>query len=479
MVVASRIQGQLIAMRHKLALRLLASCAVLACARSAVAQEGPYANYLVGERSLGLAGAFVAVADDPSAIFHNPGGIATMTSSAAAGSLWTLLRGSRVIEDGYRTDLGNADLDQSAPLSLPVFVAGVIKFGPRQRDRVRPHALGAAIFTPYTREDRYVAQLTESETAVDRLEVRKQDRARWFGASYGLRLRPGLSFGLSGFLALTSMSHDEVEIRARQPAADGELGASYNRASTLNITAQHIVARLGSQIDLTHELGAGIMFQLPGFVLSEEADVEHLLTRVGPDPTRITLEHEDNLPANVPMPFELRMGVTVRKPEETLLTLDVSLFGPVGREGDPRPLVPDSPVPLGVFVPQETYRRAALRGALGFETLIGGRVPVRGGVFFERSSAPPVLARSEFFVRDHIDTVGFALSVGFRMVGYDLAVGSTAIFGWGEALGVRRDGDFGSIPTYEASDLHSAAVMVYVGGAKSAVRQLVQTLLED
>jgi len=461
-----------------LALLCCVLCTASAYPRTALAQEGPYANYLVGERSLGLAGAFVAVADDPSAIFHNPGGIATMTSSGAAGSLYTLLRGSRVIEDGYRTDLGNADLDQSAPLSLPAFLAGVVKFGKRQRDRVRPHALGAAIFTPYTRDDRYVAQITESETAVDRFEVRKADRARWFGLSYGLRLRPGWSVGVSGFYALTSLSHDEVEIRARQ-AADGALGASYNRASTLNVSAQHIVARLGTQIDLTRELGAGLMFQLPGFVLDQTADIEHLVTRVGPDPTNISLDEADDVPANVAIPFELRMGVTVRKPEETLLTLDVSLFGPVGRPGDPRPLVPESPVPLGVFVPRETYRRAALRGALGFETLVGGLMPIRGGVFFERSSAPPVLARSEFYARDHVDTVGLALSVGFRMAGYDLTVGSTALLGWGEAMALRRDADFGSVPSYEAAELHSTSIMIYVGGAKSAVRQLVQTLLEE
>jgi hypothetical protein len=456
---------------------LFALCLAAGWSRSSAAQEGPYANYLVGERSLGLAGAFVSVADDPSAIFHNPGGIATLTSSAAAGSLWTLLRGSHEIEDGYRTDLGRTDLEQSAPLSLPLFLAGVIKFGPRQRDRVRPHALGAAIMTPYTREDRYVGQLERGEQSVDRIEVRQQDRARWFGIAYGLRLRPGLCFGASGFYALTNLAHDEVEIRGRA-GADGDVGAGYSRSSTLGVSAHHILVRLGTQLVLTHELAAGMMVQLPGFALAQKADAETLLTRVGPDPTSIHLDHRDGLPANVALPIELRMGVTVRKPEETLLTLDVSLFGPVGNESDRRPLVKSDAVPLGVFVPEETYRRAALRGALGFETAVANMFPLRGGVFFERSSAPPVLARSDFYVRDHIDTVGAALSLGFRWGGYDLALGSTAVFGWGEALALRRDDDFGSAPRYEGTDVHMWSVMFYVGGAKSAVKQLVQTLLE-
>ena len=454
-------------------------CVVSTWTGSAAAQEGPYANYLVGERSLGLAGAFVAVADDPSAIFHNPGGMATITSSTASGSIVLFLRGSRVISDGYRTDLGTTDLDQSAPLSLPSFLAGVIKFGPRQADKVRPHALGAAIFNPYTRDDRYVGQLTEGgDAGVDRIEVRRQERARWFGLSYGLRLRPGLAFGASGFLALTSLEHDEVEIRARE-GDDTSVGTSYSRASTLGVSAQHAVVRLGSQVELTHKLGLGLMVQLPGFPFEQTADAETLLTRTGPDPTAISLDHQSDLPAEVAMPFEVRMGVTVREPGETLLTLDVSLFGPFGDESDPRPLVRDSPVPLGVFVPEETYRRPALRGALGFETLIAGVLPIRGGVFFERSSAPPVLSRSSFYVRDRLDTVGAALSLGFRMAGYDLAVGATGIFAWGESLALRRAADFGEDASYEASDVHSTSIMVYVGGARSAVQQLVHTLLED
>src|SRR5262245_40892208 len=154
------------------------------------AQEIPYQSHLVGERSLGLAGAFVAVADDPSAIFHNPGGIPTIDTSAVAGSLWAIVRGRRHVEDGYQTDLGSADLDQSAGLSLPLFLAGVVKFGKKNEDGVHPHALGAALFTPLQRGYRFVDQLDDDDS-VDRLEVRHGDSARWLGLCYGYRLRYG------------------------------------------------------------------------------------------------------------------------------------------------------------------------------------------------------------------------------------------------------------------------------------------------
>src|SRR5262245_15418851 len=99
---------------------LYAAAALAVAASSARAQELPYQNQLVGERALGLAGAFVAVADDASAIFHNPGGLAALDTGGVAGSLWAIVRSSREVTGGYSTDLGAEDLDYSQPLSLPL-----------------------------------------------------------------------------------------------------------------------------------------------------------------------------------------------------------------------------------------------------------------------------------------------------------------------------------------------------------------------
>jgi len=126
-----------------------------------------------------------------------------------------------------------------------------------------------------------------------------------------------------------------------------------------------------------------------------------------------------------------------------------------------------------------TYRRTALRGAVGFETVIADKVPMRGGLFFERSSTPPVLARSDHYVQDHIDTAGVALSGGLRMGGYDVSLGATAVLGWGQALALRRGGDFDPAADYAATDARTTTFMIFVGGAKSAVKQLVETLIED
>jgi hypothetical protein len=450
--------------------------AVAGSSPSASAQDGPYSNYLVGERSLGLAGAFVAVADDGSAIFHNPAGIASLTTSSASGSLYALARGKRHTENGYRSDLGSADLDYSDPLSLPVFLAGVVKFGTRDVDGVRPHALGAAIFTPFIDERRFVTQL-DQPGAVDRLEVRHNDRARWLGIAYAHRPRPGLAFGLSTFYATRSLRHDEVELRARADLPpESMIGSSLSRASTVEADVQHWVIRLGCRLDLTHELRVGAMFQLPGIELGSSAEAERVKTRVGPDPTTIENDSVDSVGGNLVLPWELRLGITWLHYPESLITLDLSLFGPVGDEGDLAPEDrPPSLAEYGAFVPASPHRRAALRGAIGFETVIRKLVPLRGGLFFERSSAPEVLSTSDVYAPDHVDSVGLALSVGIRANGYDFSVGAITVLGWGQGLALVRSADFDAPARYESTDLRDVVFMVFVGGARNVVKQLVDT----
>jgi hypothetical protein len=454
----------------------LALASLASSAAHARAQEGPYSNYLVGERSLGLAGAFVGLADDPSAIFHNPGGTARLPTSAASGSLWALVRGSRDVEHGYRTDLGATDLDYSAPLALPLFLAGVVKFGAAQKDGVRPHALGAALFTPYSDERRFVVQL-DTASAVDRLEVRHNDRARWLGISYAYRLEPGLSLGVSAFWAMRSLDHDEVELRAREDLpTNSAVGSTHSRSSTLSIDTDHAVARVGLLLELRRDLRAGVMFQPPGFQFADSVETEHVVTDVGPNPTRIELDHHSSGGANLPMPWELRMGVTWLRSVDTLVTIDLSLFGPIGTSRDPLPLVENQDVQLGVLVPENTYRRTTLRGAIGFQTVFADLLPIRGGLFFERSAAPVVPPTSNAYALDRMSSVGFALSLGVRTGGYDLAVGSTAVPGFGDGLALVRGGNLDAPPRYELSSVKNTMVMIYLGGAKSAVKELVSTL---
>jgi hypothetical protein len=65
--------------------------------------------------------------------------------------------------------------------------------------------------------------------------------------------------------------------------------------------------------------------------------------------------------------------------------------------------------------------------------------------------------------------------VGIRANGYDFSVGAITVLGWGQGLALVRSADFEAPASYESTDLRDAVFMVFVGGAKNVVKQLVDT----
>ena len=49
----------------------------------ALADDGHYQNFLVGERAAGMGGAFTAIANDPSGTYYNPAGLVDIKSNAS------------------------------------------------------------------------------------------------------------------------------------------------------------------------------------------------------------------------------------------------------------------------------------------------------------------------------------------------------------------------------------------------------------
>ena len=70
--------------RHRSARRAAAwlACAAAMAPAAPRADESHYHDYPVGDRALGLGGAFTALADDASAAYHNPAGLAEVPSSS-------------------------------------------------------------------------------------------------------------------------------------------------------------------------------------------------------------------------------------------------------------------------------------------------------------------------------------------------------------------------------------------------------------
>lgn len=102
--------------------RVLASA--LACLTPSVwADQFHYHNLVVGERAMGLGGAFCAVSDDASGVIYNPAGIAFALSNDITGSA-NAYYSKKVV---YKKTLGTKDFTEKSGGTLAPFFGGMQK----------------------------------------------------------------------------------------------------------------------------------------------------------------------------------------------------------------------------------------------------------------------------------------------------------------------------------------------------------------
>src|SRR5688572_25669303 len=115
-------------------MRLLLLVTALLPAASVRADETHYQGFLIGERPVGLGGAYTGLADGTSASYYNPAGLARLEEDTLSGSLSIYTFGRRVIEDGFASPTGSGDLEQRNRPTFTVFVGVVKKLGRRDED---------------------------------------------------------------------------------------------------------------------------------------------------------------------------------------------------------------------------------------------------------------------------------------------------------------------------------------------------------
>ncbi|NBW82817.1 hypothetical protein EBR21_13790, partial [bacterium] len=104
------------------------SVALTVCALSAAAIAGPY-NYsdvLIGDRAMGMGGAFSGVADDSSALYYNPAGLGFATSSNLSAAVNAFQYTRRNYQKVFA---GKESFFEDSQDVIPSFTGGVIDLG--------------------------------------------------------------------------------------------------------------------------------------------------------------------------------------------------------------------------------------------------------------------------------------------------------------------------------------------------------------
>jgi len=434
------------------------------------AQALYYRSIPLGERAMGLGGAYTGIASDPSATYYNPAGLVTGGRFQLMGSLLSIVFTRRTVDNAFESTDIESDFTSTKTTTLPSFIGTVVKFGPK---RFGDYQFAVAYSTFEVAREGFgerVSQIQEPTSLDLRLDNSYKDR--WYGISFAAQVKKNVSLGLTVFLAKQNGNYSE-DVGLASGGTFNENGQriggdSVTTSTDIGMSAYHFVFRLGALYRINRRWQLGFMFQPPGAPLSQSGNVFYRSTtaRSGLDSTYFLFD-EGNLSTLLPIPLELRTGVEFKINAVTVLSVDASVSGPVrDRDLFDRPdELEGLPGSLGVYFPNSNARRWTPNVAIGAEHMFG-KVVIAGGLFTNISSAPDVPATSTEYTPDQVNMFGASFSAGVDTKGYRLTLGATGYFGRGDSLSFTLDSDAG-VAGYERTKSNVSALVLYVAGAVS------------
>ena len=373
-----------------------------------------YRSIPIGERAIGLGGAYTGIADDPSATFYNPAGLMSGGRFQLLGNLSSF----EVARD--RFDAGFSATDPSASADL---------------------------------------------------RLSEEYRMRWWGVSFAMQVKERVSVGVSAFLANQSTAYRD-DLGLAFGGSLGEDGVRIDGRSATSTTAIGVnywglVFRLGALYRINPRWQLGFMFQPPGTPIQQEGNIFRRLTGDLEAGSAFFLFDEGGLDTRSPVPFELRAGTEYRINAQTTLSIDFAVTGPVrdGNVFDRSGEIEALGVNLGAYFPNTTGRRTTPNAAIGAEHAFGKAV-VAGGFFTNISAAPNLPETSDRYLPQQISLFGASVAVGIDTKGYRLTLGAAGFFGRGDALAFTVDRE-ANVRSYRRTKANRSALLIYIAGALS------------
>lgn len=187
---------------------LIALITVLILGASALPlHAGGFAFTDQGAKAAGMAGAFVAQANDPSAIVYNPGGLALLEKKKSVSAGMAVATFNESLYQGLPPGIGvGATGEQETSLSLPPHAYLTLPFGKRM-------VAGVGVYSPF----RMNTEWADSGSFVARHQATKSQLEAWdLAPTLGIQLSPSLGIGLGAIYRSS-----EVAVSRRIPAQDG------------------------------------------------------------------------------------------------------------------------------------------------------------------------------------------------------------------------------------------------------------------
>jgi long-chain fatty acid transport protein len=437
-------------------------------------------NFLVGDRAVGLGGAFAAVADDASAIVYNPAGMAFAQSSKFIGSGTAFYARDTV----YRNALGSEDFKESSSGSVPSF------FGLLQQleGLGKGASIGVAFYSPDSDSKSQNDLFRRDDLGVRNFHrtISSQSSTSYFGIGGATRIGGAFAVGFAANLVKIDELTQEYQEVTREtdvaglvltPAAQqrGKLYTDLTQNRRLLLDVMAAEPMVGLQWVPVPELAIGVTLRKPFIVsqqLKQEVDLsvsnrfsddspftsgdiadgsEESWLNLRSNGVKVTKQNPGFSSAGTPLgaveideplgglPAELRVGMAWFASSRFLLTADASYR-----------LAPE----VGEIAAART--EDIVNYHLGAEYYLTPSLPLRAGLF-TNLDARPDLQRGRSNQEEQIDFYGGAIVLAWAAGNVQIGLGTVAQIGSGEAQKIAGDKNIQKVESTFYSAVLSAA----------------------
>lgn len=340
---------------------------------TAVADSNHYHEILLGDRATGLAGAYCAIADDPSGLFYNPAGIVHASNSNISGSMNAI----NIAKKTYRNVMGNGkDWVRDSSELLPNFFGLLQDLGGGKAGFSY-----AVIDSTLENQDEDFSNIQLLGLPVDRFVINfnNQDKAMLFGPSYAIQYRDKLSVGTT----LYGYYRSQEQITHLYKEEPSHITVDSTRYLSTDEFGVH--PKLGVMYSPAPKWSLGITLGQT-FLLRAKIRDQH----TGPDETNnlAVARRDDEFTNKRKLPLEIRMGTAYFHSSKFLLSSD-----------------------LGYFSAADYLKKPVLNFSMGIEYYIKPTWALRTGFYTNNANTASLRASNVYSIQEeHIDYRGFTFS---------------------------------------------------------------------
>lgn len=374
---------------ERAARRVVAVGLGLLVAPSAFADESHHRNYLVGDRAVGLGGAFTALGDDGSAAYYNPAGLADARDESL--SLGASLYG--FVSEERERSAGDSSRS-SALVAYPTAAIWVSQLLAGELDSTGRTQAAVSILTPSSRVvrrgDSLITQLPASTvpgysvTSLNRRELVAEDESLWAGVSFATKPTRYLSIGASLFGSLRSTVYQFYDLDfVVLEALDGSDLRSLTIPARTEIAATNLglIANLGVRAELARGLHLGFSVFTPELALVRSGRIA-VLSVQNPGGERLSVSSlESDAEWRSRRPFRFAFGLSYGERRRFALAADIAYYTAVGRHALVTLQGEEGETPLF-----DLQKRGVIEASLGAELHVLATLVLRAGFFTNRSA---------------------------------------------------------------------------------------------